>query len=67
MAAAPVKFGSKLNPTVQPSNGSPGIQCEPGTLTPCTMVQDEAYGRFAWIYDSDGNKMELWQPLPAKK
>lgn len=21
-----------------------------------------AYGRFAWIYDSDGNKIELWQP-----
>ena len=29
--------------------------------------QDESYGRFAWIYDSDGNKIELWQPLPAKK
>ena len=27
---------------------------------------DESYGRFAWIYDSDGNKIELWQPLPAK-
>ncbi len=26
---------------------------------------DESYGRFAWIYDSDGNKIELWQ-LPAK-
>ena len=25
---------------------------------------DESYGRFAWIYDSDGNKVELWQPLP---
>jgi catechol 2,3-dioxygenase-like lactoylglutathione lyase family enzyme len=25
---------------------------------------DESYGRFAWIYDSDGNKIELWQPLP---
>jgi len=25
--------------------------------------QDESYGRFAWIYDSDGNKIELWQPL----
>jgi hypothetical protein len=42
MAAAPVKFGSKLNPSVQPSNGSPGIQCMSG---PCTMVQEEAYGR----------------------
>jgi catechol 2,3-dioxygenase-like lactoylglutathione lyase family enzyme len=27
---------------------------------------DESYGRFAWIYDSDGNKIELWQPTPAK-
>jgi catechol 2,3-dioxygenase-like lactoylglutathione lyase family enzyme len=25
---------------------------------------NESYGRFAWIYDSDGNKIELWQPLP---
>jgi glyoxylase I family protein len=24
--------------------------------------QDESYGRFAWIYDADGNKIELWQP-----
>ncbi len=28
--------------------------------------QDESYGRFAWIYDPDGNKIELWQPLPHK-
>jgi predicted enzyme related to lactoylglutathione lyase len=27
---------------------------------------DESYGRFAWIYDLNGNKIELWQPLPAK-
>jgi catechol 2,3-dioxygenase-like lactoylglutathione lyase family enzyme len=27
---------------------------------------NESYGRFAWIYDLDGNKIELWQPLPAK-
>ncbi len=27
---------------------------------------DESYGRFAWIYDSDGNKIELWQPVAAK-
>jgi predicted enzyme related to lactoylglutathione lyase len=24
--------------------------------------QDESYGRFAWKYDPDGNKIELWQP-----
>jgi catechol 2,3-dioxygenase-like lactoylglutathione lyase family enzyme len=29
--------------------------------------QDESYGRFAWIYDPDGNKIELWQPLPASE
>jgi catechol 2,3-dioxygenase-like lactoylglutathione lyase family enzyme len=27
---------------------------------------DESYGRFAWIHDSDGNKIELWQPMPEK-
>ena len=27
---------------------------------------DESYGRFAWIYDQDGNKIELWQPVTAK-
>jgi catechol 2,3-dioxygenase-like lactoylglutathione lyase family enzyme len=25
--------------------------------------QDVDFGRFAWIYDPDGNKIELWQPL----
>jgi hypothetical protein len=45
-AKAPVKFGSELNPTVQPSNSLPGLPCSqeaPGTA--CTMVQNEAYGR----------------------
>jgi catechol 2,3-dioxygenase-like lactoylglutathione lyase family enzyme len=23
---------------------------------------NESYGHFAWIYDQDGNKIELWQP-----
>lgn len=26
--------------------------------------QDEPYGRFAWIRDPDGNRIELYQPLP---
>ena len=25
--------------------------------------KDEAYGRFAWIMDPDGTKIELWQPI----
>jgi hypothetical protein len=40
--AARVKFGAVINPSVQPSNGSPGIQCMTGF---CTFVQDDAYGR----------------------
>ena len=43
--AAPVKFGSKLNPTVQPSNSLPGLDCGEGASGPCTFVQNEAYGR----------------------
>ena len=46
LAKAPVKFGSKLDPTVQPSNSLPGHPCTqeaPGK--PCTFVQNEAYGR----------------------
>src|ERR1041385_4752617 len=27
---------------------------------------EESYGRFAWIYDLDGNKIELWQPAPSR-
>jgi hypothetical protein len=23
---------------------------------------DEYYGRFAWVYDPEGNKIELWEP-----
>jgi catechol 2,3-dioxygenase-like lactoylglutathione lyase family enzyme len=26
--------------------------------------EDHDYGRFAWVYDPDGNKIELWQPSP---
>ena len=26
---------------------------------------DGEYGRFAWIRDCDGNRVELWEPLPA--
>ncbi len=31
--------------------------------------EEAGYGRFAWIVDPEGNRLELWQPLvrPAKK
>jgi predicted enzyme related to lactoylglutathione lyase len=25
--------------------------------------EDASYGRFAWIVDPEGNRIELWQPL----
>src|SRR4051794_37257492 len=27
---------------------------------------DSEYGRFAWIRDPDGNRIELWEPPPEK-
>jgi predicted enzyme related to lactoylglutathione lyase len=27
--------------------------------------EDYPYGRFAWIWDPEGNRVELWQPPPA--
>jgi hypothetical protein len=47
LAKAPLRFGARLNSTVQPSNSLPGLKCgpEPGTFYPCTMVQNEAYGQ----------------------
>ena len=35
-----------------------GVQIDP-------KCQDEDYGRFAWIFDPDGNKIELWEPPDA--
>ena len=27
--------------------------------------EDSEYGRFAWVYDPEGNKIELWEPPKA--
>jgi predicted enzyme related to lactoylglutathione lyase len=29
--------------------------------------EDYDYGRFAWIMDPDGNRIELWEPPKASK
>ena len=29
-------------------------------------VVDSEYGKFGWVMDPEGNKVELWQPLPGK-
>lgn len=28
--------------------------------------EDHAYGRFAWIWDPEGNRVELWEPPQTK-
>jgi glyoxylase I family protein len=32
-----------------------GVRIDPKRL-------DEDYGRFAWVFDPEGNKVELWEP-----
>ena len=29
--------------------------------------EDSEFGRFAWIYDPDGNKLELWEPPEGER
>jgi predicted enzyme related to lactoylglutathione lyase len=29
-------------------------------------VVDSEYGKFGWVMDPEGNKVELWQPPPGK-
>jgi predicted enzyme related to lactoylglutathione lyase len=29
-------------------------------------IQDTEYGRFAWVTDPDGNRVELWEPPDAR-
>ena len=35
--------------------GANGVRIDP-------KREDYDYGRFAWVYDPDGNKIELWEP-----
>lgn len=37
-----------------------GVQIDPHR-------EDYDYGRFAWIMDPDGNRIELWEPPKGKK
>jgi predicted enzyme related to lactoylglutathione lyase len=35
--------------------GSAGVRIDP-------KREDQGYGRFAWIWDPEGNRVELWEP-----
>jgi glyoxylase I family protein len=32
-------------------------------IVPVTPSMSESYGKFAWIEDCDGRRIELWQPI----
>ena len=29
-------------------------------------VDDSEFGKFGWVLDADGNKVELWEPPPGQ-
>ena len=29
-------------------------------------IEESEYGKFAWVIDPEGNKLELWQPPPGQ-
>ena len=33
---------------------------------PVIKREDEPYGRFAWVRDADGHRVELYEPLPEE-
>lgn len=37
--------------------GQAGVRIDP-------KQEDYGYGRFAWIWDAEDNRVELWQPAP---
>lgn len=45
-SAASIKFGSKLDASIQPSNSVPGVVCDQADPSAvCSFVMNEAYGR----------------------
>jgi hypothetical protein len=40
-------------------NGTEGVWVDP-------KVEEYDYGKFGWIMDMDGNRIELWESLPKK-
>jgi predicted enzyme related to lactoylglutathione lyase len=36
-------------------------------VTVAEEPQDSEYGRFGWVMDPEGNRLELWQPPAGKK
>ena len=37
-----------------------------GIDVPADRPEDSEYGRFAWVTDPEGNRIELWEPPPGQ-
>jgi predicted enzyme related to lactoylglutathione lyase len=31
-----------------------------------TKIEESEYGKFGWVHDPEGNRVELWQPPPGQ-
>jgi len=54
-----------LNYVVDDLNGTLKALREEGVWVD-PKVDEYEYGKFGWIMDPDGNRIELWEPLPKK-
>lgn len=60
-AFAPSKAPFMINYRVEDLNALVAVLKEEG----CDLLEkmeDSEYGKFAWVIDPEGNKVELWQP-----
>jgi predicted enzyme related to lactoylglutathione lyase len=43
-----------------------GAQNEDETLQKLEKIDESEYGKFAWVIDPEGNKVQLWEPPPGQ-
>lgn len=52
-----------INFRVQELEGLVALLREKGDRVDEKGIESYSYGKFAWVYDPDGNKIELWEPI----
>ena len=62
---APSTAGFMINYRVEDLHGLVRLLREEGCQV-LEKIDDSEYGKFAWVIDPEGNKVELWQPVVAQ-
>jgi len=62
---APGSAPFMVNYRVEDLHGLVGLLKEEGCSV-LERIDDSEYGKFAWVIDPEGNKVELWQPPPGQ-